>query len=239
LRRFGGLHSRRFDKRVDVFVNGKQVDGFALRVRAAGHSDYFHRPPLPQKLPLKPPFLDCQTLYAWPLTNGYLRKNAKRQKVTLRIDREAGWDIDHVGLLLQRSNVGPRVFLSHSHVDKRFVRSLAEKLSAKKINVWIDEAEMWPGDSLIDKLRKAIDSVDILVAVLSRTSIKSRWVKKEIEIATIQEIKHKRLKVIPLLLHNCSLPGFLEGKLYADFTTSYRQRTSLPKLIRAIRETAN
>ena len=93
------------------------------------------------------------------------------------MDREARWDIDHVGLLVQKSSIGPRVFLSHSHADKRFVRSLAAKLSAKKINVWIDEAEIRPGDSLIEKLRAAIDSVDVLVAVLSRASINSPWEK--------------------------------------------------------------
>jgi hypothetical protein len=152
------------------------------------------------------------------------------------MDREASWDIDHVGLLMQKSKVSPHVFLSYSHADKRFVKSLVAKLSAKQIKVWIDEAEIRPGDSLIDKLRDAIDSVDVLVAVLSRASINSPWVKKEIEIATIRGIKHKRLKVIPLLLNKCPLPGFLEGKHYADFTTSYRQKMNLPRLIEAMRE---
>lgn len=47
LRRFGGLHSREYDKRADIYVNGKQVDGFALRIRPEGHSDFFSQTPAP------------------------------------------------------------------------------------------------------------------------------------------------------------------------------------------------
>lgn len=236
LRRFGGLHSREYDKRADIYVNGKQVDGFALRIAPEGHSDFFHRPSLPANLPMLAPFSDCQTVYAWPLADGYLKQKTKRQRVTVRIDREARWDVDYVGFVTQKANTTPKVFLSHSHTDKRFVRSLAKKLTSKKIKVWIDEAEIRHGDSLIEKLRNAIDSVDVLIAVLSRASINSAWVKKEIEIATVREIEHKKLKVIPLLLNDVPLPGFLEGKLYADFTSPNQQKVSFPKLVKSIRQ---
>lgn len=153
----------------------------------------------------------------------------------MRIDREVRWDIDYIGFVTQKANTAPKVFLSHSHTDKRFVRSLAKKLTSKKIKVWIDEAEIRPGDSLIEKLRNAIDSVDVLIAVLSRASINSPWVKKEIEIATVREIKHKKLKVIPLLLNDVPLPGFLGGKLYADFTSPSLQEVNFPRLVKSIR----
>ena len=129
----------------------------------------------------------------------------------------------------------PRVFISHSHEDKRFVRSLAARLRRNRIKVWIDEAEIQHGDSLIEKLRAAIDRVDILLAVISPASIRSRWVQKEIDIAMNQEIKRRKVKVIPVLRKSCKLPGFLEGKLYADFTNSYRQQKNYPKLVESIR----
>ncbi|TKJ37814.1 MAG: hypothetical protein CEE38_07035 [Planctomycetes bacterium B3_Pla] len=58
--------------------------------------------------------------------------------------------------------------------------------------------------------------VDILLVIISKTSIDSEWVKKEIEIAMNQEIEFRRVKVIPLLCDPVALPGFLTGKLYAD-----------------------
>jgi hypothetical protein len=66
--------------------------------------------------------------------------------------------------------------------------------------------------------------------VLSRTSVASVWVKKEVDIAMNQEIKGKRVKVLPLLIEDCDLPGFLEGKMYADFRTADIYRQGLIKI---------
>jgi hypothetical protein len=81
------------------------------------------------------------------------------------------------------------IFLSHSHKDKRFARSLAHSLKNAGIGVWIDEAEIKVGESLVEKLRAAIDVVDFVVAIISPTSIKSAWVQKEIDVAINQEVK--------------------------------------------------
>jgi len=54
--------------------------------------------------------------------------------------------------------------------------------------------------------------------ILSPESVKSEWVRREVEIALNQEIKGKRVKVLPILFRKCDIPSFLLGKLYADFT---------------------
>jgi TIR domain. len=128
------------------------------------------------------------------------------------------------------------VFLSHSHSDKRFVRNLAKALREKGIGVWVDDAEIRVGESLIEKLRSAIDNVDYVVAVLSEASIKSEWVKRELDIAMNHEIESKRMKVLPLLKDDCDLPGFLKGKLYADFRKPHRRKIALVKLYQSIIE---
>ena len=133
----------------------------------------------------------------------------------------------------------PSVFLSHSHADKRKVRWIADKLTNAGIRVWIDEAEINHGDSLIEKLSSALNSVDLVLAFLSESSIESEWVKKELEIAMNHEIKRRRVTTVPVLLDPVALPQFLYGKLYADFTTAHRKRTGLPKLIESIYDHKN
>jgi len=49
-----------------------------------------------------------------------------------------------------------------------------------------------------------------------------------------QEIKGKHVKVLPLLVEDCDLPGFLEGKLYADFRTEDFYQKELIKLARRL-----
>jgi len=128
----------------------------------------------------------------------------------------------------------PKLFLSHSHQDKRFVRPLARKLENHGIGVWLDEAELNVGDSLLSRLSEAVYDVDFVLAVISKASIKSSWVKEELEMAMTRQIAGKKLTVLPLLKDKGRLPKFLRGKFYADFTTSYRRRKNFIILIDSI-----
>lgn len=117
------------------------------------------------------------------------------------------------------------VFLSHSWQDKDFVKTLAQDLEMRGVMVWLDEAEIKLGDSLIDKIRDGIDQMDYLAVILSRVSIKSEWVKKEVDIAMNQEIAGRRVKVLPILidkLDQAEIPSFLVGKLSCRFHNAYR-----------------
>ncbi|MCS1383528.1 toll/interleukin-1 receptor domain-containing protein [Lysinibacillus sphaericus] len=123
------------------------------------------------------------------------------------------------------------IFLSHNSADKPFVRKLAKDLQNAGYYVWVDEAEIKLGDSLIEKIREGIDKVMYVGVILSKNSIEAPWVKKEVDIAMNQEISGKQVKVLPMLLENIELPGFLIGKLYADFTTKQAYKKGL-KLIK-------
>lgn len=126
------------------------------------------------------------------------------------------------------------IFLSHSHSDKKIARQLAADLRAAGHNVWIDEAEINIGDSLIEKIRDGLDQVDFVAALISAASANSEWVKKELDIASNREIDEKRVIVLPLMIDNVDLPGFLRGKYYGDFTAPEKYEESLQLLLRAL-----
>src|SRR5215831_14962296 len=127
------------------------------------------------------------------------------------------------------------IFLSHNHADKPFVRRLAHDLQAAGVRVWLDEAEMMIGDSLIEKIRQGIDEMEYLGVILSQNSVKSEWVKREVDVAINEEIEGKRVKVLPLVIEDCDLPGFLKGKLYADFRVPKRYGEELAKVLGRLR----
>ena len=135
-----------------------------------------------------------------------------------------------------REMKNPSVFLSHSWNDEFFTRRLAETLQDAGVYVWIDEAELRVGDSLISKISDAIDQTDYVVAVLSQNSVNSNWVKKELELAMTEEINGKRVKVLPILIEECEIPLYLRDKVYADFTNANDPdefKRSLSKLLNA------
>lgn len=113
------------------------------------------------------------------------------------------------------------IFLSHNHKDKPFAKLLTAELLARGFHVWLDEAEIRVGDSLISKISSAIQECNYLGVVLSPNSVNSDWVHREVNIALTEEIKGKRVKVLPLLYEPCDIPGFLLEKLYADFTGNF------------------
>ncbi len=128
----------------------------------------------------------------------------------------------------------PGIFLSHSHADKEFARRLAQDLVRAGVRVWIDDAEILLGDSLIEKIRRGIDDMDYLGVILSPQSVASQWVRKEVELAMNEEIDGKRIKVLPLLHQECEFPGFLKGKKYADFSSEDKYVDSLQMILRRL-----
>jgi hypothetical protein len=130
--------------------------------------------------------------------------------------------------------VNPKIFLSHTSSDKPFVRRLAQDLEAQGVYCWLDEAEIKIGESLIEKIRSGIDKVDFVAVILSQKSVEAPWVRREVDVAMNQEIAGRSVKVLPVMLSHCELPGFLLGKLYADFTEEALYEAELKKLISSV-----
>lgn len=128
----------------------------------------------------------------------------------------------------------PSVFLCHSSQDKFFVRNLALGLAVHGVKVWLDEAEIQVGESLTDKIGKAIGEVDYVAVVLSHNSVNSEWVQKELQIALQRELTERQVVVLPLLLEPVDIPPFLKDKLYADFSDQERYSEAMKKLLKAI-----
>ncbi|PHA25582.1 hypothetical protein COI69_29085 [Bacillus cereus] len=126
------------------------------------------------------------------------------------------------------------VFLSHSSKDKFFVRKLAERLKHSGVEVWIDEAEIKIGDSLIEKISQGIKGADYLVVILSHNSVSSNWVQRELYLSMTNEVVGKEIKVLPVLIENCEIPFFLSDKLYADFTKDDMFERSFDLLLDAV-----
>lgn len=124
------------------------------------------------------------------------------------------------------------VFISHNSKDKPVARQIAKVLIYHGIKPWIDEAEINVGDSLTEKIRDGLDNVDYVLALISKNSVDSEWVKREIDVASNKEIKGKKIVIIPVLVEKCDLPWLLEGKLYIDLTTPGKLKKNLPALIK-------
>jgi len=62
------------------------------------------------------------------------------------------------------------VFISHSARDADWARSFAQALKEKGVNVWFDEFDVHPGESVRDALEAGLRGSDVLVALLDAES---------------------------------------------------------------------
>jgi len=126
-----------------------------------------------------------------------------------------------------------RAFVSHTATDKpRLQRILAETRNAG-IATWVDEAELKAGDSLTEKIGAALEATDVVFAVISRASVQSRWVQKELNVAGALEVQGVTVKVVPLLLDRVPLPPLLADKVYVDLSDKGQFLPGCAKLLRA------
>jgi hypothetical protein len=115
------------------------------------------------------------------------------------------------------------VFFCYAHEDKTFVDKLARQLIERRAWVWVDRWELNVGDSIVERVQAAIENATAVIAVLSRASVNSPWVKRELQTIIYRQVEGETAPVVPVLIEDCPIPPFLQDRLYADFRTNFDQ----------------
>jgi hypothetical protein len=113
------------------------------------------------------------------------------------------------------------VFISHSSHDNAFAKQLSDDLTFIGHSPWIDNIEILPGQSIISAIQEGITRSRHAVVILSKAALESSWVDSEWKEKLWDVVKNQKMRVIPVLRENLTLPLFLRGLRYADFTASY------------------
>ncbi|MFI6485100.1 toll/interleukin-1 receptor domain-containing protein [Nonomuraea sp. NPDC050663] len=103
-----------------------------------------------------------------------------------------------------------QVFLSHNHGDKPIVRVLAAQLRLVGADVWLDEWEILPGDSIPGAVEAALMAADTVLIIWSENASSSRWVGTEMATAITRHHNDGSVRLIPVRLDGTPLPGLLQ-----------------------------
>lgn len=133
-----------------------------------------------------------------------------------------------------KNDAGRRIaFLSHSSTDKPFIRQLAADLTANGIDVWLDEQRIRVGESIPEKIAQGLAESDYFLIAVSKNSIQSEWVKKELNNALVSEVNKRKVHVLPIKIDSAAIPNIISDKKYADFSSSYKD--GLSQLLSALK----
>jgi hypothetical protein len=92
------------------------------------------------------------------------------------------------------------VFISYSSKDQAFAERLHADLQSKKVRCWFAPEDLKTGDKFRLKIDEVIRIYDKLLLVLSKNSVGSEWVEKEVESAMERERQQKRPMLFPIRL---------------------------------------
>jgi hypothetical protein len=98
------------------------------------------------------------------------------------------------------------VFISHNSRDKTDARLLATLLAQQGINVWFDEWNIRPGESLTGGIEEGLANADVLVLLWSEGAHSSNWVGTEMRAYIRQRVEDDSLRIVPVMLDGTPLP---------------------------------
>ncbi|MFT3911501.1 MAG: TIR domain-containing protein [Ferruginibacter sp.] len=113
-----------------------------------------------------------------------------------------------------------QIFVSHSSIDKPFVRTLKAELEKKGIKVWLDEVDIRVGQSITNEISNALDKSDIFCFVISKYSTNSGWVDREFA-SIMPLIVSGKTSLIPCRLDDSKIPVIINDIKYADFRKEF------------------
>jgi TIR domain len=109
--------------------------------------------------------------------------------------------------VIQRPNdtVTRDVFLSHRSADKDVVRRFANDLAKQQLTVWVDEAEIRPGQSIPGAINQGLENSRYIGLVMTPDYYESPsgWTDAEWHAALHADPDNRRARLIPLLVKDC------------------------------------
>jgi len=134
------------------------------------------------------------------------------------------------------------IFLSHRTTDKLFVRELAadiEKQSSEgsHLRVWLDEAEVRPGDSLPRMINEGLEKSRFIGLVMTPEyfASSSGWTDAEWHAALHSDPDNRKGRIIPLLISDCPYIPYLLRHLRAIDLRGHHYQAGLRELVSVLK----
>ncbi|HEX4965815.1 MAG TPA: TIR domain-containing protein [Thermoanaerobaculia bacterium] len=127
------------------------------------------------------------------------------------------------------------VFLSHSAKDKAVVRSIAERLRADGLRVWLYDWEVKPRTTKALREKKTEEGLEhsrVLVLCMSAHAFGSDWSQLEAGTFRFRDPLNKERRFIPLRIDAAPVTGTLAQFLYIDWSPEDREE-AYAKLLEA------
>ncbi|MER5318873.1 TIR domain-containing protein [Streptosporangium roseum] len=108
------------------------------------------------------------------------------------------------------------IFVSYSPADERWASWIAWELEAAGYRTMIQAWDFVPGTQFIEFMDRGVSEAALVVAVLSRNYLKSRWGRMEWQAALRADPDNPSNKLVTIRLEDCPLEGLLSTITWVD-----------------------
>ena len=108
-----------------------------------------------------------------------------------------------------------KIFISHSSKDEDIYIELANTLQEQGHNVF-NAVDINIGENWVEKIKKALNETDILIAIITDNFLNSSWAQTELSSAVFSATN---MRILPVIVGDVFVPSFLTGFLYRKVKT--------------------
>jgi len=113
----------------------------------------------------------------------------------------------------------PNLFISYSRREVGFVDDLAGHLEKDGYDLWLDYRSLVPGKPWEEQIFQGIANANVILLVVSKSSIASQ----NVEVEWKRVLKEKNKRIILLIFEAVDLPPELEKYEWVDFRGNYKE----------------
>ena len=131
-------------------------------------------------------------------------------------------------------------FISYSSHDQHFVEILYRDLRKAGVHCWYASEDLKAGDKFPAEIAEAVQSREKLLVVLSKSSLKSDWVSKEVQLARQKEGNGNREVLLPIRLDSAISSSTVDWAIaiqkrrhITDFQ-NWQQRSHYQKMLKGL-----
>jgi len=122
------------------------------------------------------------------------------------------------------------VFISYSTADKALAEQLSLELDQLGVTFWRDEIQIGWGELINEKVAKGVSEANFVVVIITDNSMRSEWVRKEVNIALHREAQDGKNTLLPYVL--CAPDGVFER--FPDIKVKKYLDSSIPFNVAAL-----
>lgn len=128
------------------------------------------------------------------------------------------------------------VVISYSRRDLEVVRTIHADLERRGLRVWRDENQIPAGAVFSKAIEEALQDTAAVGVIVSPDAISSKWVQEEYYRAlSLANRPTDPLRLIPILVKDAELPGFLANRQWVDLRDAEQFPTNIERIVEAVK----